>query len=51
MLALTNDDETNIIISAVAKKNNLSPLILMNNSEYNKLKDVWGLVKLLTQER
>ena len=40
MLALTNDDETNIIISAVARKNNCESLILVNNSEYNKLKDV-----------
>ena len=43
MLALTNDDETNIIISAVGKKNNCESLILVNNSEYNKLKDVLGL--------
>ena len=42
MLALTNDDETNLIISAVAKKNNCD-LTLVNNSDYNKLKDLLGL--------
>ncbi len=47
MLALTNDDETNIIISAVAKKNNCESLILVNNSEYNKLKDVLGISKII----
>ena len=47
MLALTNDDETNIIISAVAKKNNCESLILVNNSEYNKLKDVLGISKVI----
>ncbi len=46
-LALTNDDETNIIISAVAKKNNCESLILVNNSEYNKLKDVLGISKII----
>ena len=47
ILALTNDDETNIIISAVAKKNNCESLILVNNSEYNKLKDVLGINKIV----
>ena len=47
MLALTNDDETNIIISAVARKNNCEPLILVNNSEYNKLKNVLGISKVI----
>ena len=47
MLALTNDDETNIIISAVARKNNCESLILVNNSEYNKLKDVLGITKVI----
>ncbi len=47
MLALTNDDETNIIISAVARKNNCEPLILVNNSEYNKLKDVLGISQVI----
>ena len=47
MLALTNDDETNIIISAVAKKNNCESLILVNNSEYNRLKDVLGISKVV----
>ena len=47
VLALTNDDETNIIISAVAKKNNCESLILVNNSEYNKLKDVLGISKIV----
>ncbi len=47
MLALTNDDETNIIISAVARKNNCESLILVNNSEYNKLKDVLGISKVV----
>ena len=47
MLALTNDDETNIIISAVARKNNCESLILVNNSEYNRLKDVLGISKVV----
>jgi trk system potassium uptake protein TrkA len=47
MLALTNDDETNIIISAVARKNNCESLILVNNSEYNKLKDVLGISQVI----
>jgi trk system potassium uptake protein TrkA len=47
VLALTNDDETNIIISAVAKKNNCESLILVNNSEYNRLKDVLGISKVV----
>ena len=47
VLALTNDDETNIIISAVAKNNSCESLILVNNSEYDKLKDVLGVDKLI----
>ena len=47
MLALTNDDETNLIISAVAKKNNCESLTLVNNSDYNKLKDLLGLSKIV----
>ena len=47
MLALTNDDETNIIISAVARKNSCESLILVNNSEYNKLKDVLGISQVV----
>ena len=47
MLALTNDDETNIIISAVSKKNKCESLILVNNSEYNKLKDVLGISQVI----
>ena len=47
MLALTNDDETNIITSAIARKNNCESLILVNNSEYNKLKDVLGISKVI----
>ena len=38
---------SNIIISAVAKKNNCESLILVNNSEYNKLKDVLGISKIV----
>ncbi len=47
LLALTNDDETNLIISAVAKKNNCESLTLVNNSDYNKLKDLLGLSKIV----
>ena len=47
ILALTNDDETNIIVAAVAKKNNCESLILVNNSEYNNLKDVLGITRLV----
>ncbi len=47
LLALTNDDETNLIISAVAKKNNCDSLTLVNNSDYNKLKDLLGLSKVV----
>ncbi len=47
VLALTNDDETNIIISAVARKNKCQSLILVNNSEYNRLKDVLGISKII----
>ena len=47
LLALTNDDETNIIISAVARKNKCESIIIINNSEYNKLKDVLGISKVV----
>ncbi len=47
LLALTNDDETNLIISAVAKKNKCESLTLVNNSDYNKLKDLLGLNKIV----
>ena len=47
ILALTNDDETNIIIAAIAKKNNCDSLILVNNSEYNNLKDVLGISRVI----
>ena len=47
ILALTNDDETNIIVAAVAKKNNCESLILVNNSEYNNLKDVLGISRVI----
>ena len=47
ILALTNDDETNIIVAAVAKKNDCESLILVNNSEYNNLKDVLGITRVI----
>jgi len=47
ILALTNDDETNIIIAAIARKNNCESLILVNNSEYNNLKDVLGIGRVV----
>ena len=47
ILALTNDDETNIIVAAIAKKNNCESLILVNNSEYNNLKDVLGISRVI----
>ena len=47
LLALTNDDETNIITSAIAKKNECKSLILINNSEYNNLKDVLGIDRII----
>ena len=47
ILAITNDDETNIIIAAIAKKNNCESLILVNNSEYNNLKDVLGISRVI----
>ena len=47
ILALTNDDETNIIIAAIAKKNDCESLILVNNSEYNNLKDVLGITRVI----
>ena len=47
ILALTNDDETNIIVAAIAKKNNCESLILVNNSEYNNLKDVLGITRVI----
>jgi len=47
ILALTNDDETNIIVAAIAKKNSCESLILVNNSEYNNLKDVLGITRVI----
>jgi len=47
MLALTNDDETNIITSAIARKNGCKSLILINNSEYSNLKDVLGIDRII----
>ena len=47
ILALTNDDETNIITSAIARKNNCKSLILFNNSEYSNLKDVLGIDRII----
>tara|TARA_Y100000748_G_C15500300_1_gene489766 strand:+ start:2183 stop:3574 length:1392 start_codon:yes stop_codon:yes gene_type:complete len=47
ILALTNDDETNIIVAAIAKKNECESLILVNNSEYNNLKDVLGITRVI----
>ena len=47
LLALTNDDETNIITSAIARKNKCKSLILINNSEYNSLKDVLGIDRII----
>ena len=40
-------DETNIIIPAVARKNKCESIIIVNNSEYNKLKDVLGISKVV----
>ena len=47
ILALTNDDETNIITSAIAKRNKCKSLILVNNSEYANLKDVLGIDRII----
>ena len=47
ILALTNDDETNIIISAIARKNDCKSLILINNSDYNNIKDVLGIDRII----
>ena len=47
MLALTNDDETNIITSAIARRNNCKSLILINNSEYSNLKEVLGIDRII----
>ena len=47
ILALTNDDETNIIVSAIAKKNKCKSLILINNSDYNNIKDVLGIDRII----
>jgi trk system potassium uptake protein TrkA len=47
ILALTDDDETNIIISAIARKNKCKSLILINNSDYNKIKDVLGIDRII----
>ena len=48
MLASTNDDETNIITSAIARRNNCKSLILINNSEYSNLKkEVLGIDRII----
>ena len=47
ILALTDDDETNIIVSAIARKNKCKSLILINNSDYNKIKDVLGIDRII----
>ena len=47
ILALTDDDETNIIISAIARKNKCKSLILINNSDYNNIKDVLGIDRII----
>ena len=47
ILALTNDDETNIIVSAIARKNSCKSLILINNSDYNNIKDVLGIDRII----
>ena len=47
ILALTNDDETNIITSAIARRNKCKSLILINNSEYSNLKDVLGIDRII----
>ena len=47
ILALTNDDETNVITSAIARKNKCKSLILINNSEYSDLKEVLGIDRII----
>ena len=47
ILALTDDDETNIIVSALSRKNNCKSLILINNSDYNNIKDVLGIDRII----
>jgi trk system potassium uptake protein TrkA len=47
ILALTNDDETNIIVSAIARKKKCKSLILINNSDYNNIKDVLGIDRII----
>ena len=47
ILALTNDDETNIITSAIARRNKCKSLILINNSEYSNLKEVLGIDRII----
>ena len=47
ILALTDDDETNIIVSAMARKNGCKSLILINNSDYNNIKDVLGIDRII----
>ena len=47
ILALTNDDETNIIVSAIARKKDCKSLILINNSDYNNIKDVLGIDRII----
>ena len=47
ILALTDDDETNIIVSAISRKNDCKSLILINNSDYNNIKDVLGIDRII----
>ena len=47
ILALTDDDETNIIVSAISRKKNCKSLILINNSDYNNIKDVLGIDRII----
>ncbi len=47
ILALTDDDETNIIVSAIARKKKCKSLILINNSDYNNIKDVLGIDRII----
>jgi trk system potassium uptake protein TrkA len=47
ILALTDDDETNIIVSAIARKKECKSLILINNSDYNNIKDVLGIDRII----
>ena len=47
ILALTDDDETNIIVSAISRKKKCKSLILINNSDYNNIKDVLGIDRII----